>query len=222
MSIDPKIPSAKVGAGLRATEAATRSSPLQPEEPSEDTDGRGIFNPSSKYEPRFQRQQAIEGGYIAILLFVALFGLCFVGLEFLERWLVERGTPTSLIPAAERYGQLVSAGLLGGTVYGAKWLYHSVAKGLWHEDRRVWRYLAPWISVGTTVGIWALIDSGLFRVNGNGSELQRDSATSVVGWGFLIGYLSDMFLAKMKELTTVLFGRSEHHHSSSSSDREKP
>ena len=35
------------------------------------------------------------------------------------------------------------------------------------------------------------------------------SVSTMIGIGFVIGYLSDRFLAKMKDLTTVLFGQVE-------------
>jgi hypothetical protein len=37
-------------------------------------------------------------------------------------------------------------GAVGGCCFGIKWMYHSVAKGLWHEDRCLWRILTPHLS----------------------------------------------------------------------------
>ena len=67
----------------------------------------------------------------------------------------------------------------------------------------MWRFMQPWISLGTTVGIWALIDSGFFQ--------NAPQDISMLGIGFIVGYLSDRFLAKMKEITNVLFGSTERH-----------
>ena len=39
-------------------------------------------------------------------------------------------------------------GILGGTLYAIKWLYHVVAKNLWNSDRRLWRLFTPHVSGG--------------------------------------------------------------------------
>ncbi len=177
----------------------------------EDDDGRGLYAPLSRWEARHRRQHLVEGVYLAGLLAASLAALSLIGLEVCGDFL-----SAEEMPVARRFAFLGFGGLLGGTVYGAKWLYHSVAKGLWHEDRRIWRYLSPLISLGATVGIWSLMDAGVFP------SLADDSAGSigtpyvkVLGIGFVIGYLSDRFLAKMKDLTNVLFGQTEQHFSKS-------
>ena len=38
------------------------------------------------------------------------------------------------------------AGTLGGCIFGLKCMYHFVAKLMWHEDRRLWRLLCPFLS----------------------------------------------------------------------------
>lgn len=99
-------------------------------------------------------------------------------------------------------------GFLGGIVYSGKWLYHTVARGLWHQDRQLWRRLSPWLSFGTTLGIWGLVNVGFFPAVSTES-LNRDALVGFVGIGFVTGYLADRFLAKMTELIAVLFGQAE-------------
>ena len=99
-------------------------------------------------------------------------------------------------------------GFLGGVVYSGKWLYHTVARGLWHHDRHLWRRLSPWLSFGTTIGIWGLVNVGFFPAVSTES-LNRDALVGFVGIGFVTGYLADRFLAKMTELIAVLFGQAE-------------
>lgn len=69
------------------------------------------------------------------------------------------------------------------------------------------------MSVGTTVGIWSLINTGFFPAFSRPStpaDTEKLTALAVpIGTGFVIGYLSDKFLATMKELTEVLFGNSD-------------
>ena len=70
---------------------------------------------------------------IGSLLFLSV-----VGLGVMRMWLSSFGLNPETVLYANRYALLAGGGLLGGTVYGGKWLYHAVAKGLWHEDRKLW------------------------------------------------------------------------------------
>lgn len=186
----------------------------------EDTDNRALFDPKSRYVTEHRKEQRTEGWYIFALLFISLVGLGAVGLGFVDRGLLALGVPSELVAAARKYEWLCGGGLLGGTVFGAKWHYHAIAKGLWHEDRRMWRYLSPWIALGTTVGIGALLDAGFFK---NSVGLSQPAAgATLTGTGFLVGYLADSFLAKMKEVTRVLFGESETHFKRGRGSTPKP
>jgi hypothetical protein len=197
-SLLPKPAEVRKGA---PAEAAPDDAPSSVPMPVEDTDGRALWKPRSKYEEKYRRQQTREAIYISALLVlsISLIGAAALGaVEWVFSWL-RPGTP---VPGHLRGCVLLaSAGFLGGTVYGAKWLYHAVAKGLWHEDRALWRYLTPWISLGVTVGVGAFIYS-----NTVGKSGAPASGSSLVGTGFLIGYFSDKALAKMKDVAEVLFG----------------
>jgi hypothetical protein len=188
---------------------SSESQALDSLDPLDDSDGRDLYSPHSKYPPGAIRQQRKEGYYVGAILIACLVFLSLVGLGVLHSALRALGIDDEICVAANRYALLAGAGLLGGTVYGGKWLYHAVAKGLWHEDRKLWRYLSPWISLGTTIGIGALIEAGF--MHDPVGNVDHFTAGKIIGLGFLIGYLSDRFLAKMKELTEVLFGTSEHH-----------
>jgi len=167
-----------------------------------ENDGRKLFDPFSKYSSELRKEQKCEGIYIGLLLAFTLAALAGVSVGAFLCFI-----PNPYFPGAQRFTLAALGGLLGGLVYGGKWLYHSIAKGLWHQDRRMWRVLSPWMSVGTTVGIWSLMSIGFFP---SVSESRSFTSLAVpVGAGFVIGYLSDRFLAKMKELTEVLFGSSE-------------
>jgi hypothetical protein len=104
-----------------------------------------------------------------------------------------------------RFGLAWFSGLLGGTLYDAKWLYHSVARQLWHLDRRIWRIFTPHISGGLAFVVVSLIASGLLKVFDNHAV---DSNTMVIGMGFLVGYFSDSAIAKLAEIAETLFGTS--------------
>ena len=170
--------------------------------PSPDTDGRDLFQPDSRYSAELRKEQKREGIYIGALLAANLITLAGVGVGTFISFI-----PVSYYHTAQRFTLAALGGLLGGLVYDGKWLYHSIARGLWHQDRRLWRILSPWLSVGTTVGIWSLMSIGFFPpVSESPTDGRVASLATPVGTGFVIGYLSDRFLAKMKELTEVLFG----------------
>jgi hypothetical protein len=84
-----------------------------------------------------------------------------------------------------------------------KWLYHSVARGSWHLDRRLWRIFTPHISGGLSFFVLALISSGALRIF---DRKATESFALVVGLGFLVGYFSDSAIAKLTELAETLFG----------------
>lgn len=213
------------GSGSEANETSTgaASSAVGRHKPyPEDTDNRGLWDPKSKYAPQYQRAQNFEAGYMLVVLLLAVVGLILVATGVTDRALLSMGLKEETVVLARRYEWLSLGGLLGGIVYSSKWLYHAIAKGLWHEDRKVWRYLSPWISLGTTIGIGALFIAGFMKTPGDASNSGESSASSYIGLGFLIGYFSDMFLAKMKEVTQVLFGETESHFKKSRNKEQDP
>lgn len=100
----------------------------------------------------------------------------------------------------------LSAGTLGGCSFGIKWMYHSVAKQLWHEDRRLWRLLTPPLSGVVSLFMVFLVSSGLLQIFDK--EFVR-RPIAVLAFSFVVGYFSDKALAKMAELADTLFGRTD-------------
>ena len=96
-----------------------------------------------------------------------------------------------------------SAGALGGCSFGIKWMYHSVAKQLWNEDRRLWRLLSPHVSGVVSLIMVLLIASNLVQVF---DENLVHSPISVIAFSFLVGYFSDKALAKMADVADTIFG----------------
>ena len=84
-----------------------------------------------------------------------------------------------------------------------KWLYHSVAKRLWNEDRRLWRLFTPHISGAVSLFTILLIASGVLQIF-NEDFINR--LLLVLGVGFVVGYFSDKALAKLAETADTLFG----------------
>lgn len=95
-------------------------------------------------------------------------------------------------------------GLLGGTIYGLKYLYKVVARGFWHLDRRLWRIFSPWLSAGVALAFGALFDSGIV-----GLSFSAKTSTAYFSIGFLTGYFADSAIAKLGEVADTLFGSAE-------------
>jgi hypothetical protein len=178
---------------------------------SDPTDSRELLDWKSKYsDPAAQRGILVETIYVGTLLLLS-------PVVMVVLWL---GYPKHLLHLDDqryavlvRYGLAWFSGVLGGTLYDAKWLYHSVARQTWHLDRRVWRLFTPHISGGLAFAMVALIASGLLQLFDTRAV---DSNAKTVGVAFLVGYFSDSAIAKFSEIAETLFG------TSGSKEKHKP
>ena len=161
--------------------------PLLPKVPpfgrADSTYNRGLLEWESKYtDPAARREIRLEAKYLAVLLFSSPLAMLLLWLGLPQQLL---GLPDAKYRPILTYGLSWLAGTLGGTLFSLKWLYHAVARQLWHLDRRLWRMFTPHISGGLAFAVTTLIASGLLRV------LDRDAVRSyplIVGCGFLVGY----------------------------------
>lgn len=171
--------------------------------PSDPTDGREKLDWRSKYaEPEARLNINCEAAYLGTLLALVPVGLLMLWLEGPKYWF---GIPEAKYPTIAKYGMAWISGMLGGTLFGLKWLYHVVAHGLWNLDRRLWRLFTPHISGGLAFAVIALISSGIVRVFDRAAV---ESGPLVVGGSFLVGYFSDSAIAKLSEVAETLFGSS--------------
>jgi len=183
------------------------------------TDNRELGDWRSKYtDPEARRGIRVEATYVGCLL-------AFVPLVMLVLWL---GYPKGWLKLDDaryaillRYALAWLAGVLGGTLYDAKWLYHTVARQLWHLDRRIWRLFTPHISGGLAFVVTSLVASGVLRIF---DRRAIESNAMVVGIGFLVGYFSDSAIAKLAEVAETLFGtsRSREKHAPTSTPSVRP
>src|SRR5690348_416584 len=165
------------------------------------TDGRLPYDWKSRYsDPAARKEIRYEAIYLGTLLFgfpllMALFWLRYP--EHLFRLDDQR------YAALVKYMLAWASGSLGGVLFDVKWLYHSVARGLWHQDRRLWRIFTPHISGGLAFFVLALVASGGLRIF---DRAATNSPALVIGLGFLVGYFSDSAVAKLTEVAETLFG----------------
>ncbi len=117
-----------------------------------------------------------------------------------------------------RYGFAWLAGLMGGTLFSFKWLYHSAAKNRWHQDRLLWRFATPHLSSAVAFICICLIQSGLLTIL-NPDAVRRPAV--VVSIGFLAGYFSDTALAKFADIAYTLFGTSQNDENKSKKEDKK-
>jgi hypothetical protein len=95
--------------------------------------------------------------------------------------------------------------MLGGITFGIKYFYRVVARGWWHQDRRFWRFMSPFIAMIVALVVGSMIDAGLIVVTAQ----NRISTPAIISIGFLAGYFADEAVGKMYEVASVLFGRSD-------------
>jgi hypothetical protein len=173
--------------------------------PADPTDGRGQGQWTTRYpNSTARRKQLWEGAYLGFLYLAAGPVLLFlVWSGHLAEWLA---VDDDLKEAFRTYGLAWLAGLLGGTVFTTKWLYHSVAHGFWHEDRLLWRLFTPHLSAAFAFGLFALVTSGLIDLI-DAPAVRSPAAT--VGIAFLFGYFSDFTVARLAKTARQLLGTAE-------------
>ncbi|GGL35976.1 hypothetical protein [Caulobacter rhizosphaerae] len=97
-------------------------------------------------------------------------------------------------------------GSVGAVTFAIKWLVHSVAKGLWHQDRFLWRIFVP-----LTGGIYALVVLGLVQAGLMGGQKAADanvtSLTRDLVLAFLAGYFADGVSGLLSNVANAIFGQ---------------
>jgi hypothetical protein len=169
--------------------------------PADPSDGRKPGEWQTRYSDKSAKWGIrFEAAYIVLLLF-----LCPTALLVL--WIREDQTFCGLsekqVGVVCRYAYAWAGGVLGGTLFTLKWLYHSVARWMWNRDRRLWRLCAPHLSGALAFVFVCMINSGMLVIFDK-DAMRRPSV--IVAIAFLVGYFSDSALAKMSEIAMSLFG----------------
>ncbi|MYZ45188.1 hypothetical protein [Schauerella aestuarii] len=193
---------------IRASCPAPSPAPILPKVadgravPIDERDGRHVGGYKSIYPPEIQKQIWLETGGVVLISLGSLLAIFLLWAGVFD----SQFCSSCSRPAFKRYGYFFLGGIFGGTLFGIKYLYHVVAKGYWHQDRRLWRVLSPLLSGSLAFIVGVLTQAGLMGVRVGGG------ASTYIGLGFITGYFGDKALAKMTEIADVIFGTSNARH----------
>ncbi|WP_452597582.1 hypothetical protein [Pontimicrobium sp. MEBiC01747] len=164
------------------------------------TDERNLLDWKSKYPKKATYWILFEFIYLFCFVFFAplLAAACYLKVfpNFLSVEII-------LLNGLEPYLLACLGGAFGGALYGLKWTYHCVAKGLWHSDRRAWRMFIPIVGTSFALVFSILILSNFLKIFDK-SLLQNRGIAFVIG--FFSGYFSDKAAAKLVEVSNSIFG----------------
>ncbi|SEK32781.1 hypothetical protein SAMN05443999_101220 [Roseovarius azorensis] len=171
-------------------------------------DGRNTGEWNSRYQGRAWFQIIVEFLLLILYLMTASYFLIEAVIEKPEENTREGFIYSSLfgVHVAEdkaKWVALALAGFVGGTVFDLKWMYHSVAKGIWNVDRCLWRIIVPLNSAMVSLFTGFLLTSGVIPFLRNESF---DDYYVLLGFGFVFGYFSDNILAALQNLAKNVFG----------------
>lgn len=170
--------------------------------PADYSDGRALLEWQTKYPEDALKKIRCEAFYVAIIFAISVFAIFYLLFicnnisEDKQRWM---GCICAWL-----------GGTVGGTLFTIKWLIHSVAKRIWHQDRRLWRIFSPHLSGAIAFFTILITGSGLLKIFNR--EIIEDHL-AVLGFSFLAGYFSDKAIAKLAETADTLFGATKKNNS---------
>lgn len=164
----------------------------------------------TRYKGHSRWQIIIEYGYLLATLLLALLGLLYIASHTfaapgcspatLSLFGMCLSSPPLLISM-----MLFFSGMVGGTVFSLKWLYHSVAKEIWFKDRLWWRLSIPWM--GGSLGVFAsFVFAKTLGTTFDQAALNPQNLLPACGLSFLVGVFADGVLASLEKLARKIFG----------------
>lgn len=172
------------------------------------TDGRIGYNFKSGYPYWTRVQIAAEGIYLFLIILISIYLIFWV---YAGNWMFYLTSVQfdTLSEQLKKIAPFPIAGLIGGAMFGLKYLYRVAARGWWHEDRRIWRICSPWLSAALALMVGIMLDGGLLGLSYSKGEA-GDPLSTFLSVGFITGYFADSALAKLQEIANVVFGASSH------------
>ncbi len=169
--------------------------------PDDPVDGRKPGEWDTRYPDVARKKIHTEACYLAGCLVLAPVACWLVG-HFGSNFAADHGSAAA--PAGwQQFAFAWIGGMLGGTLFSIKWLYHSVARNIWNIDRRLWRLFTPHLSGAVAFAFVILTSTKLISIF---DERAFQSVWTCFGLGFLVGYFSDSAMAKLNEVSHTLFG----------------
>ncbi len=163
------------------------------------TDGRVRYDWRSHYPDDAHAQIRCEACYIVLVLFASFIMILATWKGVLADLLSVTGDNAATL---KKYSMYSSSGLLGGAVFGIKYLYRVVARGYWNTDRKLWRYLSPLVCLALAFVMGAAVEANVVSSRG------LTSIPAIVTFGFVVGYFADHAIGKLHDVATVIFGTS--------------
>ncbi|HPH05801.1 MAG TPA: hypothetical protein PL131_08010 [Methylotenera sp.] len=167
------------------------------------TDGRAKYDYKSRYPLCIRVQMFSEALYLLVILIISTYHLVWMFGDSLPFWQTQL-TFTELNRDLQKMFAFFTAGAIGGTMFGLKYLHHVAGKGLWNEDRRIWRIFTPFLTALLAAMFGIIVDGGFIHLSTQVDG--KPPYSSYVSIGFFTGYFADTALAKLQEIATFIFG----------------
>lgn len=178
-----------------------KNNPVETPYSNDPTDGREKHSWKSKYPEEAKTEIRCEAVYLAVM-FVLSFVLILCVWNGLHEAMISAMSPERL-QVFRKYAFYSVAGMLGGSVFGIKFFYRVVARGYWHQDRRIWRVMSPFLGMGLAFVVGSMLECGVIHFE------KLSSTPGIVSIGFLVGYCADTASAKMIDIANAIFGLKE-------------
>lgn len=168
--------------------------------PAEPTDGRDRGEWETRYSKEALKSIRYEALYLASVFAGSAVSILLLALESPRYW---GWVADDQWTGIQSFTLAFFGGALGGTLFATKWLYHSVAKGIWNEDRRLWRMFTPMLASGAALTVVVLSAGSVIPLFGR--EITRSPA-GALGVGLLIGYFSDRAFSMLERMAVHQLG----------------
>lgn len=190
------------------TSSPSTGSPATAGPKDEYTDGRKLWEWESKFPKEARKEIRVEAIVLVcgFFLSIVLAGFALALGDQVAKVNVGSQTEPLLLSLHAKIFALFFTGCVGGITFSIKWLVHSAATGKWHQDRRYWRLLIPWLG-----GVYALAILGLANGGYVGAQTSNPSnfAAASPALAFLVGYFSDGVSGLLSNVANAVFGTLE-------------
>ena len=188
----------------------TVPAPPRPDAPPKDeyTDGRELWVWESKFPPEAKAEIKTEAWilFVGLALALVVSGVS-IGLgDQSLKIVLNTSEPPLVLSLSAKVFAVFFTGCVGGLTFSIKWLVHAVATGRWHQDRRYWRLLIPWLGGVYALAVLTLFDGGYLGAQ-TGDPTKFLMASPALA--FLVGYFSDGVSGLLSNVANAVFGTLE-------------